>query len=102
MTETWTVTARRIEQHHLPGMYLGRNVFHDSRNLSYPWRHSGAAPASTMWTRHGGILDQGDLGSCTGNAELPGPDLRVPALPVPGRRARRAPAAPGLRRPQLV
>jgi hypothetical protein len=70
MTETWTVTARRIEQHHLPGMYLGRNVFHDSRNLSYPWRHSGAAPASTMWTRHGGILDQGDLGSCTGNAEL--------------------------------
>jgi hypothetical protein len=70
MTETWAITARKIEQHHLPGRYLGRNVYHDSRNLAYPWRHSGAAPASRMWNRHGGILDQLDLGSCVGNAEL--------------------------------
>jgi len=69
MTETWIITARQIEQHHLPGMHLGRNVVHDSRNLSYRWQHSGAAPVSKMWVRHGGILDQGDLGSCTGNAE---------------------------------
>jgi len=69
--DTWTVTAQRIEQHHLPGMYLGRNVYHDSRNLAYPWqRQDGRELTSQMWTRHGDILDQGQLGSCTGNAQV--------------------------------
>jgi hypothetical protein len=72
MTETWTVTARRIEQHHLPGMYLGRNVYHDSRNLSYPWQRNLPPEllSSKRWDRHGGILDQADLGSCVGNAQV--------------------------------
>jgi hypothetical protein len=67
--EAWYVAHARIEQNHLPGMYLGRNIRHDSRNKAYPWQRSAAAPASQMWIRHGAILDQGSLGSCTGNAE---------------------------------
>ena len=72
MTDTWVVTARQIEQHHLPGMHLGRNVVRDSRNLSYRWKRNLPPEllVSKMWVRHGGILDQLDLGSCTGNAEL--------------------------------
>lgn len=69
-SQLWTTVARRIEQHHLPGMYLGRNVYHDSRNLAYPWQRTGDRQlTSQMWTRHGDILDQGKVGSCTGNAE---------------------------------
>lgn len=67
--DTWVMACRQIEQNHLSGMYLGRHVAHDSRNLSYPWqRQAGRALTSQVWTRHGAILDQGSLGSCTGNA----------------------------------
>ena len=86
MTDTWTVRAQRIEQNHLPGMALGRNVYHDSRNLAYPWTpREGRVLASQMWTRHGDILDQGEIGSCTGNAETGALecDPCFAALPVP-------------------
>jgi hypothetical protein len=66
---TWTVTRRRITQHHLPGMYLGRNVCHDSRNLAYAWQRRTRELTDQLWPRHIAILDQGDIGSCTGNAE---------------------------------
>lgn len=48
-------------------MRLGRHVNHDPRSRGY----SGAANAainSIMWTRRSPIFDQGNLGSCTGNA----------------------------------
>lgn len=45
---------------------LGRLVEHDDRSKAYP------APTGTVqavdWTRHGQSLNQGNLGSCTGNA----------------------------------
>jgi hypothetical protein len=46
---------------------LGRKVQHDVRSFKF------AAPAlqpvrTKLWRRYGAILDQGDLGSCTGNA----------------------------------
>jgi hypothetical protein len=55
---------RRLPMHPL----LGRHVNHDSRSRAYP-----VAPTATTLTavRHAayvGILDQGQLGSCTGNA----------------------------------
>ncbi|SBW18567.1 hypothetical protein FDG2_0722 [Candidatus Protofrankia californiensis] len=50
---------------------LGRHVHHDPQSLAY------AAPAlpyaalkSIRWTRRIDVLDQGDLGSCTGNAAV--------------------------------
>jgi hypothetical protein len=67
--DTWTVDRQRIEQHHLPGMYLGRNYHWDSRNLAYPWQRTARTLTSQLWTRHIPILDQGNVGSCTGNEE---------------------------------
>lgn len=46
---------------------LGRNFRHDPRSLRYKAPVTGAI-ASASWTRHIPILDQGELGSCTGNA----------------------------------
>lgn len=48
-------------------LLLGRVVQHDPRSLSY------AAPADTLvgsvlWKHYGPVLDQGRVGSCTGNA----------------------------------
>lgn len=58
-----------IEQHHRPGRFLGRHVEHDPRSLRYA---HGVLPASAVspvsWARRIPMLDQGELGSCTGNA----------------------------------
>jgi hypothetical protein len=63
------VHVQLLEQHHRPGRHLGRHVEHDPRSLRYA---HGVLPASAVksvsWTRRIPILDQGDLGSCTGNA----------------------------------
>lgn len=66
---SWYVEHAVVPEQVIPGRRLGRVVRHDSRNRLYPWQRSAAAPASRMWTRHTPILDQGQLGSCTGNAE---------------------------------
>jgi len=49
---------------------LGRNVYHDSRNLAYPWRRAAPTLTSQLWPRHIPILDQGNVGSCTGNEQV--------------------------------
>lgn len=63
------MTVHLFEQRHRPGQHLGRHVEHDPRSLRYA---HGVLPASAIqpvsWTRRIPILDQGDLGSCTGNA----------------------------------
>jgi hypothetical protein len=59
LTETAPVRGRR----------LGRHIEHDPRSLAYA---HGVLPKSAIksvsWTRRIPILDQGQLGSCTGNA----------------------------------
>jgi hypothetical protein len=48
---------------------LGRNLEHDPRSRSFPaLRQLGGARNHVLHTRHAKILDQGALGSCTGNA----------------------------------
>lgn len=53
---------------------LGRRVNHDPRSRAYPVRvaplEARAAGATIAWSRRFGVLDQGQLGSCTGNAAL--------------------------------
>lgn len=46
---------------------LGRIVDHDERSRLYQ-AAKAHAQRSVLWGHHGPILDQGDLGSCTGNA----------------------------------
>lgn len=77
MSDLYTVTRRTIEWHPsdtgrmLP---LGRHVVHDSRNLAYPYRRRVVAGGPTLVTklhaRNIPILDQGNVGSCTGNGEV--------------------------------
>lgn len=48
---------------------LGRNIRRDSRDAAYPHQRTGVTLATKLWPRSIPILDQGDAGSCTGNAE---------------------------------
>jgi hypothetical protein len=48
---------------------LGRHVNHDPRSLRFAVRPSGIVQ-SRIWQRRIPVLDQGDLGSCTGNATV--------------------------------
>lgn len=48
-------------------MKLGRHVEHDERSRRYPARTT-AVQRTVLWTHSAPVLDQGELGSCTGNA----------------------------------
>src|SRR5436309_15797173 len=54
------------------GMRLGRNLWLDGRSLARMVENSVEAMSGSLkskeWERVLAILDQGDLGSCTGNA----------------------------------
>ncbi|AKJ72576.1 peptidase [Gordonia phage GMA2] len=48
---------------------FGRKVEHDPRSRAYGVAVNPAEePVSILWTNRAPVLDQGDLGSCTGNA----------------------------------
>lgn len=60
-------TTRRIPERVVPGRPLGRHVRHDPRSLAYAVEPTGVVVSKT-WKRDTAVLDQGNLGSCTGNA----------------------------------
>jgi hypothetical protein len=60
--------VRFIEEDVRPGMPLGRHVNHDVRSLGFLHARKDRKLVNKQWPRHIGILDQGDLGSCTGNS----------------------------------
>ncbi len=62
------VVQRSIQEHPIAGMPLGRHVNHDPRSLNYAVRPRAATATSRRWNRVTAILDQGQIGSCTGNA----------------------------------
>ncbi len=59
--------VKHIPETHVFGKRLGRHVHHDPR--SHNFKHA-ALPVLTSqkWVRHCEVYDQGELGSCTGNA----------------------------------
>src|SRR5215472_1036098 len=82
---SWVVTHVNIPEEVIPGQRLGRHVRHDSRSLAYRFTAAGGVTlATTSWPRHIGILDQGDVGSCTTNAGTGalGSDPSWPNLPA--------------------
>ncbi|HMH90609.1 MAG TPA: hypothetical protein VK586_05940 [Streptosporangiaceae bacterium] len=71
--QSWTTARRRIEEHPpstSDGGRLGRHVHHDSRSLWYAYQRTAPALVSVLHARNIPILDQGDVGSCTGNGEV--------------------------------
>ncbi len=61
------VVTRRIPETIVQGKRLGRHVCHDPRSLAY--QHPEATTFVTArWERTIPVLDQGNVGSCTGNA----------------------------------
>lgn len=61
--------VRHIPEHHVPGKRLGRHVRHDPRSLRYQVdARSLGTLKSVRHARQIPVLDQGELGSCTGNA----------------------------------
>jgi hypothetical protein len=63
---------RRFDEDTHEGMRLGRNLWLDVRSLSYMVENSAERMSQRLsnrhWERIAPILDQGQLGSCTGNA----------------------------------
>lgn len=47
---------------------LGRHVHHDPRSLAFPALTATSTIHDVAWRHYGPILDQGQLGSCTGHA----------------------------------
>lgn len=66
MGEVVTIVQERLPWHPL----LGRNIRTDSRSLAYPFTGQGLSLVSANHVRHVGPFDQGDTGSCTGNAAI--------------------------------
>lgn len=64
-----TIFSRYIHEIPVEGKRLGRHVHHDSRSLAYQVRPAGTVVSKT-WHRDIPVLDQGNLGSCTGNATV--------------------------------
>lgn len=78
-----TVARVQIPERIVPGKRLGRHVHHDSRSRDYAVKAS--SPSGLVSVRHGRdipVLDQGNVGSCTGNAMVGsiGTDPLYPAL----------------------
>ncbi|TDO18115.1 hypothetical protein EV580_1297 [Mycobacterium sp. BK086] len=68
---------------------LGRLLDHDARSRQFEARRA-TKPRSVLWGHHAPVLDQGDLGACTGNATAqlintdffePSRSTQRPALP---------------------
>ena len=69
--DTWIVERTHLEVDPVAGKPLGRHVEHDSRSKVYAVAEADPATlASVSWTRRTPILDQGNVGSCTGNATV--------------------------------
>lgn len=57
-----------LHERHVAGQRLGRHVEHDERSRAFGVAEQPAPLRSVQWRRLVPIFDQGNLGSCTGNA----------------------------------
>jgi hypothetical protein len=63
-----SIVRTQIPEVVVPGKRLGRHIEHDPRSRAFETPHAAAPLISAKWFRHCAPFDQGDLGSCTGNA----------------------------------
>jgi hypothetical protein len=63
------MNRQRIDEHpSRHGGRLGRHVEHDERSRAFPVTAAAVTLRTVRHRRYGSIFDQGQLGSCTGNA----------------------------------
>lgn len=63
------IHVAQIHEHKVAGRRLGRHTEHDPRSRAFAHAEVvQSAIKSVSWQRRGAPFDQGDLGSCTGNA----------------------------------
>jgi hypothetical protein len=67
MCEGWR-RVRHIPERIIHGRRLGRHIEHDERSRAYEAPRMVGPIRSVEWKRHCPAFDQGELGSCTGNA----------------------------------
>lgn len=60
----------QIEELYAPNMRLGRHINHDPRSLAFQIRPRASTAVSITHEHLIPVLDQGSLGSCTGNATV--------------------------------
>lgn len=65
-----TIIGHQYHDHPTRRFGLGRHVNHDPRSRAYAFRTPTTQLVWTFHERHVPIFDQGDLGSCEGNATL--------------------------------
>lgn len=65
-----TVHVETLDEHVIEGKRLGRHVEHDPRSRDYAYEADVATTdyKTVHHRRYGSVLNQGQLGSCTGNA----------------------------------
>jgi hypothetical protein len=66
MAEIITIVQERLPYN----PKLGRNIRVDSRSLAYPYKPVSQIQTDGDWQRFVGPFDQGEVGSCTGNAAI--------------------------------
>lgn len=59
---------KQIEEHVVEGKRLGRHVEHDPRSRNFAYEKTTPSFKTVMHRRYGSLFDQGQIGSCTGNA----------------------------------
>lgn len=63
------IDVQLLQEKLVPGKPLGRHVEFDSRSRDFPFEADEAVPlVKVLWNRYGNPFNQGNLGSCTGNA----------------------------------
>lgn len=71
MTDKHIIRLQRIQEHRIDGKRLGRHIEHDARSLAYGYPYmAGASLRTVQHPRRIAVLDQGMIGSCTGNAAV--------------------------------
>ena len=70
MTHHFPPVVRILPEIIIPGRRLGRHVEHDPRSRAHVMLLAAAPLETKSWAFLGDILDQGDVGSCTGEATV--------------------------------
>lgn len=74
------IWIENIPERHDRPYRLGRNVEHDTRNRGFSWPWSKPQGVTVFWSDSGPILNQGSIGSCTGDtvADVLNTDMFTP------------------------